>query len=127
MSKINIINSDNAPKAVGPYSQAINFNNLIFTSGQIPIDKKRNNIIPDAFKDQVNQVLYNLNEVLLSAGSNKKDILKITVYLTNLNDFNELNQAFEDFFIDNFPARSVVEVSALPLNVKVEIDAICIK
>jgi 2-iminobutanoate/2-iminopropanoate deaminase len=127
MSKINIINSDNAPKAVGPYSQAINFNNLIFTSGQIPIDKKRNNIIPDAFKDQVNQVLYNLNEVLLSAGSNKKDILKITVYLTNLNDFNELNQAFEDFFIDNFPARSVVEVSALPLNVKVEMDAICIK
>lgn len=127
MSKINIINSDNAPKAVGPYSQAINFNNLIFTSGQIPIDKKRNNIIPGAFKDQVNQVLYNLNEVLLSAGSNKKDILKITVYLTNLNDFNELNQAFEDFFIDSFPARSVVEVSALPLNVKVEIDAICIK
>jgi 2-iminobutanoate/2-iminopropanoate deaminase len=127
MNKINIINSSNGPKVIGAYSQAINFKDLIFTSGQIPIDKKTNNIISDIFKDQIIQVLYNLNEVLVSAGSNKKNIVKLTVYLTDLSNFNQLNEAFEHFFVNSFPARSVVEVSALPMNVKVEIDAICIK
>ena len=127
MNNINIVNSSNAPDAIGAYSQAINFKNLIFTSGQIPIDRKTNNIVSDIFKDQIIQVLYNLNEVLVSAGSNKKNIVKLTVYLTDLSNFNQLNEAFEHFFVDNFPARSVVEVSALPMNVKVEIDAICIK
>jgi len=127
MNNINIINSSNAPDAIGAYSQAINFKNLIFTSGQIPIDRKTNNIVSDIFKDQIIQVLYNLNEVLVSAGSNKKNIVKLTVYLTDLSNFKQLNEAFEHFFVDNFPARSVVEVSALPMNVKVEIDAICIK
>lgn len=127
MNNINIINSSNAPKVIGTYSQGINFKDFIFTSGQIPIDKKTNKIISDVFKDQLIQVLYNLNQVLVSAGSNKKNIVKLTVYLTNLSDFNELNEAFKHFFVDNFPARSVVEVSALPMNAKVEIDAICIK
>ena len=127
MNNINIINSSNAPDAIGAYSQAINFKNLIFTSGQIPIDRKTNNIVSDIFKDQIIQVLYNLNEVLVSAGSNKKNIVKLTVYLTDLSNFKQLNEAFEHFFVDNFPARSVVEVSALPMKVKVEIDAICIK
>ena len=127
MNNINIVNSSNAPDAIGAYSQAISFKNLIFTSGQIPIDRKTNNIVSDIFKDQIIQVLYNLNEVLVSAGSNKKNIVKLTVYLTDLSNFNQLNEAFEHFFVDNFPARSVVEVSALPMNVKVKIDAICIK
>jgi len=127
MNNINIVNSSNAPEAIGAYSQAINFKDFIFTSGQIPIDRKTNNIVSDIFKDQIIQVLYNLNEVLVSAGSNKKNIVKLTVYLTDLSNFNQLNEAFEHFFVDNFPARSVVEVSALPMNVKVEIDAICIK
>ena len=127
MNKKNIIKSRNVPKAIGAYSQAINFKDFIFTSGQIPINNKTNDIVSDLFEEQIIQVLYNLNEVLKSAGSNKKNIVKLVVYLIDLSDFNKLNEAFKVFFIDDFPARSVVEVSSLPMNAKVEIDAICIR
>ena len=122
-----IINTDNAPKAIGAYSQGIEYENLIFTSGQIPIDPQTNEVISGKFEDQINQVLYNLNQILIAAGTNKMNIIKLTVYLTDLSNFEKLNEAFKLFFIDNFPSRSVVEVSALPKNVQVEIEAICSK
>ena len=127
MNKKKIINTKNAPAAIGTYSQGIVYDNLIFTSGQIPINPKTNEVISEKFENQIDQVLYNLEQVLKAAGSGKKNIIKLTVYLTDLSNFEKLNSAFKSFFIDEFPSRSVVEVSALPKNVQVEIEAICVK
>ena len=127
MIKKNIINSKNAPLAIGAYSQGISTENLIFTSGQIPINPETNEIVSVEFEEQVNQVLYNLNEVLVAAGSNKDNLVKLTVFITDLTNFDKLNNAFVDFFGDAYPARSVVEVSALPKGAMVEIEGICIK
>jgi len=125
VSKKTIINTKLAPVAIGTYSQGIVYENLIFTSGQIPINPNTNKVVSDKFNLQVDQVLYNLNQVLKAAGSNKNNIIKLTVYLTDLSNFDLLNIAFKSFFVDSFPARSVVEVSALPKGVQVEIEAIC--
>ena len=125
MSKKTIINTKLAPAAIGTYSQGIVYENLIFTSGQIPINPNTNKVVSNEFNIQVDQVLYNLNQVLKAAGSNKNNIIKLTVYLTDLSNFDLLNIAFKSFFVDCFPARSVVEVSALPKGVQVEIEAIC--
>tara|TARA_B100001964_G_C13871253_1_gene438781 strand:+ start:126 stop:509 length:384 start_codon:yes stop_codon:yes gene_type:complete len=122
-----IIQSRKAPKAIGTYSQGIICDNLIFTSGQIPIDPRTNEVVSDIFEKQVEQVLYNLEQILIEAGSSKDKIIKLTVYLTDLSNFNKVNDVFLSFFIDNFPARSLVEVSALPKNVNIEIEAICLK
>ena len=127
MTKKNIIISKNAPSAIGTYSQGVSIENLIFTSGQIPINPETNEIVSEKFEEQVNQVLYNLNEVLIAAGSHKNNLVKLTVYVTDLADFDKLNNAFVDFFEDVYPARSVVEVSALPKGAMVEIEGICIK
>ncbi len=124
MSKKTIINTKLAPAAIGTYAQGIIFENLIFTSGQIPINPNTNEVVSDKFNLQVDQVLHNLNQVLKAAGSNKNNIIKLTVYLTDLSKFDLLNIAFKSFFVDSFPARSVVEVSALPKGVQVEIEAI---
>ena len=122
-----IISTKHAPAAIGTYSQGIIYDNLIFTSGQIPIDPNTNEVVSNEFKIQIEQVLYNLDQVVKAAGSSKNNIIKLTVYLTDLSNFDVLNNAFELFFIDYFPARSVVEVSALPKGVQVEIEAICTK
>ena len=124
MSKKTIINTKLAPAAIGTYAQGIIFENLIFTSGQIPINPDTNEVVSDKFNVQVDQVLHNLNQVLKASGSNKNNIIKLTVYLTDLSKFDLLNIAFKSFFVDSFPARSVVEVSALPKGVQVEIEAI---
>ena len=124
MSKKTIINTKLAPAAIGTYAQGIIFENLIFTSGQIPINPNTNEVVSDKFNVQVDQVLHNLNQVLKASGSNKNNIIKLTVYLTDLSKFDLLNIAFKSFFVDSFPARSVVEVSALPKGVQVEIEAI---
>ena len=127
MDKKIIIQSRKAPKAIGTYSQGIICDNLIFTSGQIPIDPRTNEVVSDIFEKQVEQVLYNLEQILIEAGSSKDKIIKLTVYLTDLSNFNKVNDVFLSFFIDNFPTRSLVEVSALPKNVNIEIEAICLK
>ena len=124
MSKKTIINTKLAPAAIGTYAQGIILENLIFTSGQIPINPNTNEVVSDKFNLQVDQVLHNLNQVLKAAGSNKNNIIKLTVYLTDLSKFDLLNIAFKSFFVDSFPARSVVEVSALPKGVQIEIEAI---
>ena len=127
MKKSNIIKTNLAPKAIGAYSQGVLYNDLIFTSGQIPIDIDTGNLISSEFSNQLNQVLKNLKNLIESEGSNINKIIKLNVYLTDLNNFNLLNKIFIDFFEGRYPARSVVEVSRLPKDSLVEIDAVCYK
>ena len=126
MKNKKIINTSKAPKAIGPYSQGVIYEHLIFTSGQIPINIKTNDIISDDFNEQARQVLKNLKGLIESQGSSINKILKLTVFLTDLSSFDSLNNIFIDFFKGyELPARSVVEVSKLPKNSKIEIEAIC--
>ena len=124
---VNIIKTSNAPEAIGAYSQGILFKDLIFTSGQAPINPKTCKVVSGDFRIQVSQVLKNIKNILESQGSNKNKILKLTVFLTDLTNFNDLNDEFCRFFKDDFPARSVVEVARLPKNAKVVIEAISCK
>ena len=122
---MNIINTDKAPKAIGPYSQAIRHNNLMFTSGQIPINPDTGLIVSEDFKDQVYQSLKNINGILEEENLSLNCIIKLTVYVTDLDNFSKLNETFEDFFKGSYPARSAVEVSRLPKDSQIEIEAIC--
>ena len=119
------INTDNAPKAIGPYSQAVKHNNFMFTSGQIPLDPDTGLIVSKNFKEQVYQCLKNIQGILEEENLSLTAIIKLTVYVIDLNNFSKLNEVFEDFFIDFYPARSAVEVSRLPKDSQVEIEAIC--
>ena len=119
-----VIKTDKAPKAIGPYSQAIKLDKLIFTSGQIPLNPITGNMISDNFEDQVIQVLKNIKGILLEESLSINHIIKLTVYITDLTNFDKLNSIFEIFFSDDYPSRSVVEVSNLPKNSQIEIDAI---
>ncbi|MEE9573849.1 MAG: Rid family detoxifying hydrolase [Candidatus Neomarinimicrobiota bacterium] len=120
-----IIFTENAPNAIGYYSQAIVSNGLVYTAGQIPLDPKTGEIISDDFTEQVKQTLNNIEAVLNAAGTDLKKSIKLTVFVTNLSNYPELNSVFKKQFngVDP-PARSVVEVSALPKDVLVEIDCI---
>ena len=126
MDKREIIKSNNAPEAIGAYSQAVSVSGFLFISGQIPIDKDSNKIVSDDFKVQVKQCLLNISGILKEKKLEIDNIVKITVYLTDLNKFNILNDVFISFFKGcNYPARAAVEVSRLPKDSQVEIDAIC--
>ena len=127
MKNSKIIKTNLAPKAIGAYSQGVLYDNLIFTSGQIPIDLNSSDLISSKFSEQLKQVLKNLKNLIESEGSNIDKIIKLNVYLTDLNNFNTLNEVFIDFFNERYPARSVVEVSRLPKDAMVEIDAVCYK
>ena len=127
MKNSTIIKTNLAPKAIGAYSQGVLYENLIFTSGQIPIDLNSSDLISSEFSEQLKQVLKNLKNLIESEGSNIDKIIKLNVYLTDLNNFNTLNEVFIDFFNERYPARSVVEVSRLPKDAMVEIDAVCYK
>ena len=117
------INTKNAPQAIGSYSQAKIVGNFIFTSGQIPL-KIDGTMVTDDFKKECIQVLDNLNEILKCSGSKMSNIIKLTVYLTDLSNFSVLNSVFEQYFDQSLPARSTVQVSALPKDSRVEIEAI---
>ena len=119
----NILYSKEAPEPIGPYSQAIGFEKLIFTSGQIALDKS-GTIKSDDIKEQTKAVIENLKHVLGDNGSSLENVLKTTVYLSNMNDFAEMNEVYAQYFSKSMPARSTVEVSRLPKDVKVEIDVI---
>tara|TARA_A100000164_G_scaffold183979_1_gene163420 strand:+ start:13307 stop:13693 length:387 start_codon:yes stop_codon:yes gene_type:complete len=118
------IKTKNAPKAIGVYSQGSIFENLVFTSGQIAINPISGNLVTDNFSKEVEQVLENVKSVLQAGGSNLDNIIKLTVFITDMSNFKFVNEVFETFFINDYPARSVVEVSGLPLNVNIEIEAI---
>ena len=117
------INTVNAPKAIGPYSQAKIVNNFIFTSGQIPL-KIDGSMVSNNFELECVQVLDNLKEILIASDSNMSNIIKLTVYLTDLSKFDILNNVFKRYFSENLPARSTIEVSRLPKDARVEIEAI---
>ena len=120
------VKTNKSPKAIGPYSQAISCNGFLFISGQIPIDLNTGKIISDDFEKQALQCLENIKGILDEKKLNLNSILKLTVFLTDLNNFDLLNKVFEIFFSKTtFPARAAVQVSRLPKDAKVEIDAIC--
>lgn len=121
------INSSQAPKAFGAYSQAAQGDELIFTSGILPIDPVTGEIFGGDVKSQTELVLKNMENVLKAAGANMKQIVKTTVYLTDLTSFADMNQAYEAFFKDNLPACTTVQVNALPKGSSVSIEAIAHK
>lgn len=117
-----------APQAIGPYSQGIKIScsNLIFCSGQAAIDPETKKIIGDTAAEQCRQVLKNLGEILKAAGAGYDNIVKTTMYLSDMNDFKSVNEVYASFFDKQPPARATVQVSRLPLDAKVEIDAIAV-
>jgi 2-iminobutanoate/2-iminopropanoate deaminase len=123
MDKI-IIETKRAPKAIGPYSQAIKVGNLVFTSGQIPIDAKTGEVVNGSIGIQTRKTLDNLKEILDASGSSLNDVIKVNVYLTDLKNFVEFNEIYSMYFPMNKPARTTVEVKGLPKGVSVEIDCI---
>ncbi|MGR3292400.1 MAG: RidA family protein [Candidatus Scalindua sp.] len=120
----NIISTNKAPQAIGPYSQAVRFNNLLFISGQIPIEPKSGEIVKGNIKEQTKQILENLNGILTAGGSSLNNVLRTTIFLTNLEDYTDVNEMYAQFFDKSMPARSTVQVSRLPMDVQIEIDAI---
>jgi len=117
------ISTTKAPKAIGPYSQAINAGSFVFCSGQIAIDPKTNEFKPGTIIEETTRVIENLKAVLEQANSGLEKTIKVTVYLSNIDNFTEMNKVYGKYFL-NKPARSTIEVSKLPKGAKVEIDAI---
>lgn len=121
------VHTESAPKAIGPYSQAIVLGEMIYCSGQIPLDPITMQIVGSDISAQTTQVLKNLKEVLTAAGSDLSRVVKTTVFLKNFNDFQTMNTIYESHFASNKPARSTVEVARLPRDVLVEIECIAHK
>lgn len=121
-----IISTENAPGAIGPYSQAVKAGNMIFCSGQIPIDPKTGEFVSDDVAEQTEQVLRNLNAVLEAAGSSLNNVVKTTVFLADMNDFVAMNEVYARFFSENKPARATVQAARLPKDARVEIDCIAL-
>ena len=119
-----IVKTSKAPAPVGPYSQALRCGNLLFVSGQIPLDPENGKLVLNSFAEQCHRVLLNLKLILEAGGSNLERVLKVTIYMKNLAQFNELNEIYSEYFDASKPARACVEVSALPKGVSVEMDAI---
>jgi 2-iminobutanoate/2-iminopropanoate deaminase len=118
------ISTDRAPRAIGPYSQGIAAAGLLFLSGQVPLDPKTGGLLQGTVQEEVTRVLENLRGVLEAAGSSLDRVVRTTVYLTSLKDFEAMNEAYARAFGENRPARSTVQVAALPRGARVEIDAI---
>ncbi len=119
-----VIHTDSAPAAIGPYSQAIQIGDLLFVSGQVPIDPSTGAIVEGDIKAQAQQSLNNMKAILNAAGTNMGAVVKTTVFLADMNDFAAMNEVYAQFFQEPFPARSAVQVGRLPKDAKVEIEAI---
>ncbi|MDC7302332.1 RidA family protein [Agathobacter ruminis] len=122
----NVIATDKAPAAIGPYSQAIEVNNMVYTSGVIPVDPATGNI-PEGSVAQARQAFTNLSNLLEAAGTSTANVIKTTVFIKEMNDFAAINEVYAEFFPAPYPARSCVEVARLPKNVMLEIEAIATK
>jgi reactive intermediate/imine deaminase len=123
MSK-EIISTENAPQAIGPYSQAVKAGGLMFISGQIPLNPETGDLVSGSIEDEANQVLQNIKSICEAAGHSMEDIVKITIFLTDLGNFATVNDVMKKHFSEPYPARATVEISGLPLGVNVEIEAI---
>jgi 2-iminobutanoate/2-iminopropanoate deaminase len=124
--KREIISTQKAPAAVGPYSQGIKADNFIFTAGQIPINPETGKLVEGGIKEQTRQVIQNLAHVLEAAGTGLDRVVKTTIFTTDLAEFGAINEVYGSFFANNPPARSTVQVAALPLGARVEIEAVAI-
>lgn len=122
-----IINAPQAPKAIGPYSQAVEDDGFVFTSGVLPVDPVTGEIYGGDVKSQTELVLKNMESILKAAGVQRKHVVKTTVYITDLTDFAEMNTAYEAFFKENPPARTTIQVAGLPKGSSVQIEAIARK
>lgn len=120
-----IVTTADAPKAIGPYSQAIKYGNLVFVSGQIAIDPKSGNLSTGSIEEQTKLVLENLKAVVEASGVTLKDVLKTTCFLKNMGDFAKFNEVYATYFGESLPARETVEVARLPRDVLVEVSCIC--
>jgi len=119
-----VINSGQAPKAIGPYSQAVRAGDYVFCAGQTPIDPATNNLVEGGIEEQTRRALQNLSLVLQAAGSSLNNVVKTTVFLLDMNDFAKMNSVYGEFFPSNPPARSTVQVARLPKDARVEIEVI---
>lgn len=119
-----VIQTEKAPKAIGPYSQAIRYGNFLFISGQIAIDPQNNQFIGGTVREQTIRVLENIKAILQEAGLNLNHVIKTTIYLKNIEDFPVVNEVYQEYFKDHRPARATVEVSRLPKDALIEIEAI---
>ena len=119
-----IIKTENAPAAIGPYSQAVDLGSIVFCSGQIALDPKSGQVVDGDVKAQTEQVMKNVEAVLTAAGLNFNSVVKTTIFLTDMNDFGIVNEIYGRFFPENPPARSTVAVAGLPKGVKVEVEVI---
>ena len=125
MQMRNIIKTNKAPAAIGTYSQAVESNGILFTSGQLGIDPETSEMVEGGIEDQAIRVLKNIYAILSESGLDKTSIIKLNVFLKDLDDFSIVNETFKEFFGDNeYPARTTVEVSELPLGALIEIDCI---
>jgi 2-iminobutanoate/2-iminopropanoate deaminase len=122
-----IIFTPDAPMAIGPYSQAVEANGMLFISGQIPIDPAIQKLVEGGIREQTNQVLKNIDNILKAAGYERSDVVKSTVLLNDMADFAEMNDIYAQFYVSEAPARAAYEVSRLPLGCLIEIETIAIK
>lgn len=119
-----VINSDQAPEAIGPYSQAIQAGDIIYTSGQIALDPATGELVSPDIEAQTEQVMENLKNVIEAGGSDLSRVVKVTLYIRDMNDFSAINDIYGSYFKDAYPARSCVEVSSLPKGALIEIEAV---
>lgn len=119
-----IVKTDKAPAAIGPYSQAVVYENTIYCSGQIALEPKTMELVNKNVEDQAKQVMQNIEQILLAAGSNFSKVVKCSIFLADMNDFSPVNEIYGSYFPENPPARETVEVSRLPKDVKIEISCI---
>ncbi|WP_310601955.1 RidA family protein [Anaerosporobacter sp.] len=122
-----IISTDKAPQAIGPYSQAVEVNGMIYTSGMIPINPVDGTLVTGPVEEQAEQALKNLKILIEESGSTMDKVIKTTVFIKDMNDFVKINEVYARYFTENCPARSCVEVARLPKDVLIEIEAIAIK
>lgn len=121
-----IVSTDKAPGAIGPYSQAVKAGGMVFCSGQIPLDPATGEFVSDDVSEQTEQVLKNLGAVLAAAGTSFANVVKTTIFLADMNDFTAVNQVYGRYFSDNKPARATVQAARLPRDAKVEIECIAL-
>lgn len=122
-----VVTTETAPKAIGPYSQAVEAGGFIFLSGQIPIDPKTGSLVQAGIEEETRQVMENAGAILQAAGVNFSSVVKATIYLKSMSDFAAVNQVYGEFFSSEPPARATVEVAGLPKGVRIEIDFIAWK
>lgn len=120
----NIIETSEAPAAIGPYSQAVKTGNLLFVSGQIPLDPRTGNLISDSIEVETHRVMKNIEAILEAAHSTFHNVVKTTIFLKSMDDFAKVNAVYASYFTGNFPARETVEVSGLPKGARVEISVV---